>query len=80
MMMAKSEAMAIAGQIVAAFGAFLVLFGGFYAMAGRPAAKETPYLGFAFPGRVTTALGHAAPAIWRIGALMLGIGLVLQRV
>jgi hypothetical protein len=65
--------------VLAALGAALVLLGGFYNLAGKPAAKETPYMGLVFPGRVTAQLGRAAPSVWRGGAALLVVGLTLQR-
>jgi len=69
----------IAGSVLAAWGAALVLFGGFYNLAGKPTAKEDPYMGLTFPGRVTAGLGRAAPYIWRAGGALLVVGVVLQR-
>jgi hypothetical protein len=73
------EGVRTAGSVLAALGAALVLFGGFYNLAGKPTAKESPYLGLVFPGRVTTQFGRAAPYIWRGGAVLLVVGVALQR-
>jgi len=72
--------MRTAGTVLAAWGAVLVLLGAFYNIAGKPTAKEDPYMGLTFPGRTTAGLGRTAPYIWRVGGALLVVGVVLQRV
>ena len=72
--------MRAAGIVVAGVGAGLLILGAFSSVAGRPVVKDSPYLGWSFPGRVTAALGRASGYIWRVGGLLLAVGLLLQHV
>jgi hypothetical protein len=53
-------------------GVVLLALGGFYNVADHPpAAREQPYMGYAWPTWATTYMCRVGPVLWRIGAVLL---------